>query len=77
VTDFFIRAATMDDGEDIIMLNAASVAVTNPLDTDRFWPIWLVFKRRWRIRRTGRYHWLKTQGGWKIVKVEVLDEQVQ
>jgi hypothetical protein len=36
--------------------------------------VFFIFKRRWTIQRTGRYHWTKTQDGWRIVKVEVLKE---
>ncbi len=36
MSDFILRDATIDDGEDIIKLNTASVAVTSPMDTARF-----------------------------------------
>ena len=34
------------------------------------------FRRRWNVSRTGRYHWANTLEGWKIAKVEVLEEQI-
>ena len=34
------------------------------------------FKRRWLIKRKGKCEYERTSAGWKIVKVEVLEERV-
>lgn len=36
MSKIILRPATIDDGEDIVTLNAASVAVTSPMDNKRF-----------------------------------------
>ncbi|SMP79228.1 hypothetical protein SAMN06265222_1306 [Neorhodopirellula lusitana] len=36
MSEIILRPATIDDGEDIVALNAASVAVTSPMDNRRF-----------------------------------------
>jgi hypothetical protein len=38
--------------------------------------VFLFFRRTWQVRRTGRYSWAKSSDGWKIQRVEVLDERV-
>jgi len=38
--------------------------------------VFLFFRRTWQVRRTGRYTWAKSSEGWKIQRVEVLDERV-
>ena len=39
-------------------------------------PAFGLFRRRWQIRRRGRYTWRKTADGWKLAKVVVLAETV-
>ena len=39
--------------------------------------VFVFLRRTWRVRRTGRYTWSKTQEGWKIQKVEVIDERIE
>jgi hypothetical protein len=36
----------------------------------------LVIKRKWKLKRRGRYVWTPTTSGWKIKHVEVLEETV-
>lgn len=36
MSEVILRPATIDDGEDIVTLNASSVAVTSPMDNKRF-----------------------------------------
>ena len=38
--------------------------------------VFLFFHRTWHVRRTGLYTWARTEGGWKIQRVEVLDERI-
>jgi hypothetical protein len=37
---------------------------------------WLFFKRRFNLTRRGRYHWVRTDAGWQIDEVEILNESV-
>jgi hypothetical protein len=36
-----------------------------------------VVHREWRVRRRGRYEWVRSAAGWQIRRVEVLTEDVQ
>ena len=36
--------------------------------------IFVVLKWRWKVSRRGRYTFRKTDGKWKIARVEVLEE---
>jgi hypothetical protein len=38
--------------------------------------VFVFFHRTWQVRRTGRWTWAKTSTGWKIQRVEVLDERI-
>lgn len=38
--------------------------------------VFLLFHRTWRVCRTGRFTWVRREDGWKIQKVEVLDERL-
>jgi hypothetical protein len=35
-----------------------------------------VIKKKWRLKRRGRYVWTQTSAGWRIKHVEVLEEKV-
>ena len=38
--------------------------------------VFVVFRRRWRVQRSGRYTWVRTSTGWKIRKAEILHESI-
>ncbi|MCP3925208.1 MAG: hypothetical protein GY714_21760 [Desulfobacterales bacterium] len=38
--------------------------------------VFLFFKRKWIIRRKGRYTWSKNKNNWQIKNVEVLNEKI-
>jgi hypothetical protein len=38
--------------------------------------VFLLFRRRWTLKRRGVYTWIKTTDGWKIRAVKVIEESV-
>jgi hypothetical protein len=38
--------------------------------------IFFFFTKKWTVERVGIYEWIKTDGKWKIEKVEILNEKV-
>lgn len=39
--------------------------------------VFRVLRRVWNLRRRGRYTWRRSDGGWQIARVEVLEETVK
>jgi hypothetical protein len=39
--------------------------------------VFLFARRRWNVQRKGRYVWTKTDAGWRIKEVDVLQEAVR
>ncbi len=35
-----------------------------------------ILRRIWSVQRRGRYHWIRSEDAWRILRVEVLDEKV-
>ena len=64
----YTRESLCLEGDDAVehLLQTASATVR----------VFGVFRRSWKVQRSGRYFWRKMPTGWKIRRVEVLDERI-
>jgi hypothetical protein len=64
----YVRQSLSVEGEyateDLVQVASATIRV------------FLFFRRTWQVRRTGRYRWAKDPDGWKIHRVDILDERI-
>jgi ketosteroid isomerase-like protein len=64
----YIRESLQVDGDRVTELLTQTATVTVR---------YLVFlRRKWHLKRRGRYTWVKSPQGWKIREVEVLEEAI-
>jgi hypothetical protein len=61
-----------------LSLDIEGDSVVETLEQEAFaeYVVFFFFKRRWTVHRTGRYRWSKTPEGWRIIRVEVLNESI-
>jgi ketosteroid isomerase-like protein len=78
VADQFASVRSMNTSYFRESIEASDSKVTEVLQQTAWAEVgaFTMFRRKWKIQRRGRYVWTKTSDGWKIIYVEIMEENV-